>query len=222
MIGDLGGVHSVVVNTATETLEDQDQLLVCRLHAGDQRAAMRLLDRHVGTIRRYFVNKVRRAADVDVLVGGVVKSMLGPSGGFRNARRFAAHLFAVQQAVLRQYYGRGESTRGSVAEFGGEVPTWREPGAACNRMLIAMRGLPLPHQEVLELLYWEDLAMAELAAILEVPISMAASRVRAAKAMLLVSLGMHAEDQEQEDLMLAAVDSWGRGIGERLVVGRPG
>ncbi len=222
VIGDLGAGHSVDVNTATETIEEQDQLLVCRLHAGDQRAAMRLLDRHVRTIRRYFVNKVRRAADVDVLVGGVVKSMLGPSGGFRNARRFAAHLFAVQQTVLRQYYGRGESTRGSIAEFGGEVPTWREPGAACNRMLIALRGLPLPHQEVLELLYWEDLAMAELAAILEVPISMAASRVRAAKAMLLVSLGMHAEDQEQEDLMLAAVDSWGRGIGERLVAGRPG
>lgn len=210
------------VNTANEGIEgtDQDLLLVCRLHAGDQRAAMRLLDRHVRGIRRFFANKVRRAADVDGMVGEVVKSMLGPSGGFRSARRFSAHLFAVQQAVLRRYFGRSESTRGSVAEFGAPAPTWREPGAACHRMLIALRGLPLPHQEVLELLYWEELSLAELAAILEAPIPMVASRVRAAKAMLLVNLGMHAEDAEQEALRIAAMDAWGRGIGERLAGSR--
>ncbi len=217
MIEPREGSHSEVVNTATEETEGTE---MCRLHAGDQRAAMRLLDRHVRKIGRYFINKVRRAADVDVLVGGVIKAMIGPDTGFRSARRFAAHLFAVQQAVLRRYFGQGEATRGAVAHFGAEVPTWREPGAACNRVLIALRGLPLPHQEVLELLYWEDVSVAELAAILEVPIPMAASRIRAAKAMLLASLGLRAEDEAQEALMIAAVDAWGRDIGERLVTGR--
>lgn len=218
MIEARDGSHSDVVNTATEETEGTE---MCRLHAGDQRAAMRLLDRHVRRIGRYFINKVRRAADVDVLVGGVIKAMIGPGAGLRTARRFAAHLFAVQQAVLRRYFGQDDAIRGAVADFGAEVPTWREPGAACNRVLIALRGLPLPHQEVLELLYWEGVSVDELAVILEVPIPMAASRIRAAKAMLLASLGLRVADAAQEALKVAAIDAWGREIGERLVTGRP-
>jgi DNA-directed RNA polymerase specialized sigma24 family protein len=220
VIGELGAAHCEGVNTTTDRTEgaDVDHLLMCRLHAGDQRAAMRLMERHMRGIRRYFANKARRAGDVDALVGGVIRAMLGPGAGLRNARRFAAHLFAVQQQVLRRYYGQGDETRGSLAELGAEAPTWREPGAACNRLLIALRGLPLPHQEVLELLYWEDVAVTELAGILELPIPMAYCRIRAAKAMLLERLGMRAEDDERA---VATVDAWGRQIGERLASGRP-
>lgn len=214
VIGVCGAAHCEGVNTTTDGTESEDPLLMCRLHAGDQRAAMRLMERHVRGIRRYFANKTRRAGDVDALVGGVIKAMLGPE--FRSARRFAAHLFAVQQRVLRQYHGLGDETCRALAELGAETPTWREPGAACNRLIIALRGLPLPHQEVLELLYWEGVSAPELAVILELPVPMAHCRMRAAKAMLLERLGMHAEDGEQEARMVAAVDAWGRQIGERL------
>jgi hypothetical protein len=58
------------------------------------------------------------------------------------------------------------------------------------------------------------------AAVLAVPIPLAASRLRAAKLALLTSMGRAASTAAQEAAMLGSLDTWAREIGERLLSGR--
>lgn len=213
------------MNAATEIIEITDfhGLQMRPLPAGERQAVMGLLGRHVWTIRRFFVNKVRRAGDVDALVDAVKKVMGTSSPWFAKYRTFASHLFAVQQVVLRRYYGLNliEPARCGIATMGAPMPAWQEPAIACQHILTMLRALPLPQQEVLEAVYWEDLSAAELAAVIALPIPMAASRLRAAKVALLACMGRTPNTPAQEAAMLASMDAWAREIGERLQTGRP-
>lgn len=222
MIEAAGGGHTVEVNTTISRATDFEALQMRPLPAGERQAVMALLGRHVRAIRRYFVNKVRRADDVDGLVDAVKRLMGKTSPWFGRCRRFAAHLFAVQQVVLRRYYGLClvEASGQAVAALGAAAATWTEAAPACRRIVAGLRGLPMPQQEVLELVWWEDVSVAELAAILEVPIPLAASRLRAAKTALLAVIGPRPASTAQESAMLAGLDAWGREIGERLQAAR--
>ncbi|MBL9101880.1 MAG: hypothetical protein JNL82_13035 [Myxococcales bacterium] len=217
-------VHSEDVNAATEILEVTDfhGLQMRPLPVGERQAVMLLLARHGWAIRRFFVNKVRRAGDVDALVTAVKKVMGTSSPWFAKYRTFASHLFAAQQVVLRRYYGLNlvEPAGRGIAAMGAASPTWQEPALACQHILTTLRALPLPQQEVLEAVYWEDLSAAELAAVLAVPIPLAASRLRAAKLALLTSMGRAPSTAAQEAAMLGSLDTWAREIGERLLSGR--
>jgi hypothetical protein len=193
-----GTSHSGLVNTTNTRTggTEGDALLLGRVHAGDPRAAMRLLDRHMGAVRRYYVNKARTAADVEALVAAVVRATIRPGAAYVDPERFPAHLFAVQQRSLRGYFGlrTGEATRCSAAELGAPAPTWRERTAADEPLLAALRTLPLPQQ----------------ARIVELPIALAASRLLAARAALGTAL---------RPLAAATIDERGRDIGERLRAG---
>ena len=204
-----------------EATVDPDSRALRDFLAGDSKAGMQLFDRHVRSVRRYFINKVRQAADLDDLVHQVFAVMFDPSSGFRGARYFAAYLFGVQQNVLRAYYRLpvGAPPTSSIADVGAARSTWLAHEQQCRHLLEALRQLPIPQQEVLELHYWEGLTNAAIAERLDVPVGTVASRMRLAKQALLarMQLGNVAETDEAAAI---ALDAWAQEVATLIRGGR--
>ncbi len=118
---------------------DPDVLALAAFHAGDRGAGLRLFERHVRPVRRYFLNKVRQDGDVDDLVHEVFQIMFNPESGFAAARSFGAYLFGVQQNVLRAYYRlrTDVAPTASVADFGASNSTWLKRQERCQPVLVA-------------------------------------------------------------------------------------
>jgi RNA polymerase sigma-70 factor (ECF subfamily) len=201
---------------------DPDVLALAAFHAGDRGAGLRLFERHVRPVRRYFLNKVRQDGDVDDLVHEVFQIMFNPESGFAAARSFGAYLFGVQQNVLRAYYRlrTDVAPTASVADFGASNSTWLERQERCQQLLVALRRLPIPQQEVLELHYWEDISGPRIAVLLDVPGGTVASRIRLAKQALLEGMGLRPEPAAYDEVLLA-LDQWAADIAGRLRGERP-
>lgn len=196
---------------------DLDVLALERYHAGDRAAGLRLFERHVRTVRRYFLNKVRQDGDVDDLVHEVFQVMFNPASGIRAARCFGAYLFGIQQNVLRAYYRLrvDEPPTSSVADCGAGNSTWLERQERCQQLLEALRRLPIPQQEVLELHYWEGMPGPRIAELLAIPPGTVASRIRLAKQALLAGMGLPAPVGADAEVLLA-LDAWANDIAGRL------
>ena len=198
-----------------------DMALLEAWRSGDTAAGQRLLAKHFQRLYLFFSNKV--SGDVSDLVQ---RTMLGCVEGrdrVRDGSSFRAYLLAVARNQLYIHYrgrmealGRDAGTT-TVADL---APT---PSALVvrkrdqRRLLTALRNIPLELQIVLELHYWEDLSMAELADVLDVPVGTAKSRVRRAREALAEQL-RRAEDEVLGRSTADDVDRWARSIRAELAV----
>lgn len=203
--------------TTDATPTDLDAETLARYHAGDRAAGLRVFERHARAVRRYFLNKVRQAGDVDDLVHEVFRVVFDPQSGIRTARRFGAYLFGIQQNTLRAYYRLRieDAPTSSVADHGAGTSTWLERQQRCQQLLVALRSLKIPQQEVIELHYWEGLSAPRIADLLEVPVGTVASRLRLAKQALLAAMGLPVPATDAEPILLA-LDGWARDLADRL------
>ncbi len=83
-------------------------------------------------------------------------------------------------------------------------------------LLRALRMLPLDLQVAIELFYWEQLATAEIAEILEVPQGTAKSRLRRAREELEANIRALAETPALVESTLAAFEGWAASIRDLL------
>lgn len=68
---------------------------------------------------------------------------------------------------------------------------------------------------MLELHYWEGLANAAIAALLELPVGTVASRIRLAKQTLLAQMQLRVEGDGDETVTLA-LDRWAQEVAQRI------
>lgn len=211
--------RAVPTLTMTETIHatDPDTQTLARYHAGERAAGLRLFEKHVRAVRRYFLNKVRRDSDVDDLVHEVFQVVYDPKSGIREARCFGAYLFGIQQNVLRGYYRLrvDEEPTSSVADHGAGNSTWIERQERCQQLLVALRRLPLPQQEALELHYWEGMSGPKIAELLGIPPGTVSSRIRLAKRALLDEMRLVVPAESEESVFIA-LDGWARDVASRL------
>jgi DNA-directed RNA polymerase specialized sigma24 family protein len=80
--------------------------------------------------------------------------------------------------------------------------------------MAAMRTIPLDSQIALELFYWEDLGVAEMAAVLAVPVGTVKSRLHRARTQLRAQLAVVGQGDADLDRTLSLVDDWGRRDGD--------
>lgn len=157
-------------------MDDDDLALLSRWRDGDKEAGNVLVGRHFRAVFRFLSNKVHDAAadltQQTFLALVEQRTRVDPSIGLRAYVLGVARYKLVHH--LRQHY-RSESVfspdRVSALE---SLP---DPGTSPTRRLVdderravldlALRALPLDHQIVLELHYWHELSIAEIAAVLE-------------------------------------------------------
>jgi RNA polymerase sigma-70 factor (ECF subfamily) len=83
-------------------------------------------------------------------------------------------------------------------------------------LLEGLRRIPVEHQVLLELYFFEPLPAPEIAAILGVPIGTVRTRLRRAKELLEAQIAEVAANKDELRSTLADLDGWARAIRERL------
>ena len=192
--------------------------------AGDRAAGEELLARHFEAVVRFFQNKLDR--DHDDLIQKTFLGCLESRARFRGDGSFRAFLFGVAKNVLgkhlRQRYREPASldmAHVSAAELGSTPSLLVAEDQQQELMLHALRRIPLDHQIVLELHYWEGMTAAEIGEMLGVPLGTAKTRLRRAKQLLAAELSDLQAGVTGAEPTETRLDTWARGIRRRLEEG---
>lgn len=161
--------------------------LLQRWKAGDREAGQALIERAMPRLHRFFANKVE-AADLEELTQKTLLGCLDRVEHIRPSPGFVAYMMGVARHQLFRHFrqrgpGRPDPLRDSVHELVDARRLSAAIGAQQDRyyLLQSLRRLPIDLQLTLELYYWEDLSLAEVAAATEVPLGTVKSRLGRAK-----------------------------------------
>lgn len=192
---------------------------------GDKAAGDVLLQRHFDGLYRFFRNKLDHG--VDDLIQRTFVACIAAKDSFRKQSSFRTYLFTVARHELYHHYARRQR---DAAMFAPETTSIASMGASPTSvvareqeqriLLRALRGLPLDLQVAIELFYWEQLSMAEIAEILEVPVGTAKSRLRRAREALEAKVRELADTPELAESTLVSFERWAESI--RTLLGTPG
>jgi RNA polymerase sigma factor (sigma-70 family) len=190
--------------------------------SGDRSAGSQLFERHFDSICRFFANKIQ--SDVDDLVQRTFQACVEGKERFRGQSSFRTYLFGVAHNVLRSHL-RKRRREGERFDFGltsvfdlGLSPTTLIAQAKEQQLTLqALRRIPLDHQIVLELYYWEDMEASELAEVLEMPEGTVRSRIRRAKQLIEEQLAKLAESDALLESTMSNLDSWARSLRAKVL-----
>ncbi len=169
---------------------DPEHQLLSAWQDGDLQAGDTLIRRHFVSIHRFFASKVPEQADDlaqrTFLSCTEVRQRVDPTLGLRG------YLFGIARRVLlahlREAYRHPQpwsALEHSVAEVTKQGPSGAVAAHEQQAVVLeAMQRLPLDFQICLELYYWEDLSIREIAAVLEVAPGTVKSRLGRGRKML--------------------------------------
>ncbi|MEZ4384371.1 MAG: sigma-70 family RNA polymerase sigma factor [Nannocystaceae bacterium] len=204
-----------------------DEQLLSAWCAGDRRAGEALFERHYESIARFFRNKVGHDAAPD-LIQRTFLALVESRERFRGESSFRTFLFAVAHNILGRHY-RSKRRGGEHLDFGavsvsdlGPTPTAllarRDEEKA---LLAALRRIPIEHQVILELYFWERMKAAEIAAILERPEGTIRTRIRRAKQLLEGAMQEIGASRELIASTISGLDRWAAQVREHLLEEAP-
>jgi len=202
----------------------EDVELLAAWRSGDRRAGEQLFDRHFKALTRFFRNKVGQGASgagdgMDDLIQQTVVGLLEGKHEFRGEGSFRSFVFGVAYNVLRNHYRRARRDADRL-DFGvtsifdlGHRPS--EALAARHEQQLLLQGLrkiPVEHQVLLELYFWEPLTAAEIATVLGVPEGTVRTRIRRAKQLLEAELGRLTADPRLLESTRSNLDDWAKAV----------
>lgn len=171
-----------------------DAELLAAWRGGDKAAGEALFERHFATVARFLRNKTDEAAVADLLQQTFL-ALLEARATFRGDGSFRGYLLGVAYNVLRHHYRarkqdeRIDFEQSSIADVGlrpSEIVAVRREQRA---LLHALRRIPIEHQIVLELHYWESMSAAAIGEVIDAPEGTVRTRLRRAKQLLEERLG---------------------------------
>lgn len=184
--------------------------------AGDEGAANLLVERCFLGVHRFFQSKLPEHADE--LTQRTFLACIEQRDAFRAQSSFRAFLFGIaRKQLLRHLEGREGRAFDAAVSMHDLDPSPSRVVAAQEQqevLLAALRRVPLDFQIVLELFYWEDLRLVEIAEALEIALGTVKSRLSRGKRLLreeLERLGAHTTDLEGDTRRLAGVLTTTRG-----------
>lgn len=200
-----------------EAVKSDDDLLVA-WQAGDAASGEALVERYFDRLYRFFHTKLE--GEADELVQATFLACVGAKDRFRRESSFRTFLFSIAKNQL--YAGirakvkaaRGDFELSSIAELVSTPRTRLGRNQEYEQLVEAMRSLPLEQQTLLELHYWDELGMTELAEIFdsnEVTIRSRLHRARKALRELLEKQPRLPRGREVLE-SLESMDQWARGV----------
>jgi RNA polymerase sigma-70 factor (ECF subfamily) len=202
-------------------VEESDEQLLSAWRGGDARAGERLVDRHFRLVSRFFRNKADHG--IDDLIQQTFLGLLEARDRFRGENSFRSFLIGVAFNVLRNHYRRqradaerldfGVTSMHDLAPRPSEILAQRGE----QRVLLeALRRIPVEHQVLLELYFFEALPAPEIAEILAVPVGTVRTRIRRAKQLLESEIGRQEGSPQVLRSTLADLEGWARSIRDKL------
>ena len=198
-----------------------DDELVRGWKAGDRTAAERLIERHYDAITGFFRTKAGASAD-DLVQRTFLRCAEG-IGNYREESPFRAYLFGIARHVLLEHI-RGRARDGQTPDLHTSSIMDLQPGVATlvskhaeQRLLVAaLQRIPVELQIAIELFYWEELPIDELALVLEVPAGTVKSRLHRARVLLREAMDALPSSHEDKESLRSKLASWLSEVREEL------
>lgn len=195
--------------------ERSDLELVAGYRGGDQGAGQVLYARHFRRIYRFFETKC--PAEAEDLVQRTFEACARAKDQFRGEAAFSTYLFAIARRELfhmiertRRDGARVDFSVSSIAELAPSARTQIAEREDRVRLLRALRALPVDQQILLELHYWEETEIADLARIFEtLPVTIR-SRLHRARNALRERLLQEPDAAAEIGPTLDSLDDWAR------------
>jgi len=167
-----------------------DDELLAAWAGGDASAGKLLIERHYDSVARFFRTKARTAWED--LVQRTFLVLAEQRGKFEGQASVRAFLFGIARNVLFEHIRQSSRAGRADPDFRESAIVDLSPGIgsmavqrADQRLLVtALQHIPLELQVLLELYYWEELDVAELAQVLQIPAGTVKSRLSRGRALL--------------------------------------
>lgn len=193
--------------------EPSDFELLQGWRAGDESAGRTLFGRYFESVFRFFRNKVDDAAED--LTQQTFMGLVQGKDRFRGDSSFRTYLFMIARKRLYSYLRKAQRDgdpapwgESSVADLGMHSPSRVVARHQEQKLLLrALRRLPVEMQVALELFYWEELTVTEIAEVLETPVGTVKSRLQRARTRLDATIE---ELAESEALLRSTMDNFSR------------
>lgn len=198
-----------------------DRDLFFQWHGGDAKAGEALFERHFDGVYRFFETKCPNEADE--LVQATFLACLQGRDRFRHDSSFRTYLFAIARNQLYGYLRARQRDRrvdfelSSIAELTSTPATKLARHERHQRLWVALRELPLEAQTLLELHYTQDMQIAELAEVFEVPAVTIRSRLHRARKQLRDLLEKDPDVARSVVETLESMDQWGKEQAKQIV-----
>jgi RNA polymerase sigma-70 factor (ECF subfamily) len=203
-----------------EADDRQDWELLERWQAGDRDAGLTLFRRYYPEIERFFMNKV--AVGVGDLAQETFIGCIESRDKIRDAGKFRSYLFSIAYNVLRTRF-RQQSRRPEHVGMEEVTAFDHAPGPSSitvqleeQRLLLeALRHVPMADQVLLELFYWEELSIRDIAPIIDCPVNTVKGRLQRARKRLKDKLSELARSPALLHSTLTNLEGWARSIADR-------
>jgi RNA polymerase sigma-70 factor (ECF subfamily) len=200
--------------------EPTDIALLEQWRAGDAEAGQVLFERHFDSIYGFFETKC--PSEADELVQATFLAVLRAKTQFRGDSSFRTYLFTIARnelyRVLRTRQRKGgaqvDLAMSSIAELVSTPGTRMARNQEHRQLIEALQRLPVEQQTLLELHYWEEMDIADLAKIFDAPAATIRTRLHRARKALRELVEHAAPSQVLESL--ETMDAWAKGMATEL------
>lgn len=188
-----------------------DLVLLDAWISGDRVAGGELLDRHVEGLTRFFRGKV--TGDVEDYIQESFTRCLARRQTLQPGSSFRAYLYTVARNLLFEYFRKSarqplDAATVSVVDVAPNASAVLRSADDQRLLRDAMARIPVDSQIALELYYWENLDVAEIARVLEVPVGTIKSRLHRARTQLRQRLESLGEGDALLTTSLRHLDAW--------------
>ena len=191
--------------------------LLDRWRAGDKQAGDQLVRRHFDSVCRFFESKTE--GDIDELVQATFLACIKALQQFAKRSSFRTYLFTIARHELYRHW-RKQRRNSEALDFGvtslvdlaTSPPSQIAKGQRRKLLLQALRELPLELQVLLELHYWEEMGISELAEIFDVATGAMRVRLYRARKALHERMEKLADHPAAMGTSLADFEAWARSM----------
>lgn len=204
---------------------DDDQALLLAWRNGEEDAGNALVQRHFPVVFRFFRSKLTEG--VEDLAQRTFLGCVESADAYRGEASFRAFVLGIARRQLLMHF-RARYRRDAMFDPATQSvqdiapPSGRSPSAVIaardeQRLLVAaLRRLPIDFQIAVELFYWEELPIDEIAVVLEVAVGTVKSRLARARDML----RRHVADLSAANALAPPptddLDHWARSLRKRF------
>lgn len=190
--------------------------------SGDNAAGNRLLRRHFRTLYRFFRSKV--STGVEDLVQQTLLACAESAHRFRGESTFKTYLLAIARTQLfmhlRKYARKGKQVdrlEDSIADVLGSPSRGLAGRDEQNLVLAALQHIPVDLQIAVELHYWEEMRIDDIALVMEIPPGTVKSRLNRARRLVREWI-LHAEEYPRalRDTTVEDIETWARSLRKKL------
>lgn len=187
--------------------------------AGQDTAGEVLFERYYPVLLRFFANKVG-----DDPMDLIHETFLGCISGrqrLRSTQSFRPFLFSIAYNQLKKHYERERSAETPVdlstmtsLDLSPGPGTMLAKSAEQRLLLDALRRIPVEHQVVLELFYWEGYTSAQISEVLTEPHGTIRTRIRRARQLLEKAMEEVASEPKVYEDTRSDLDGWAAKVRE--------